>query len=97
MSAVGDKLTAYVHDMDRLGVPPFRSHPCPGLTALASDIRQAALAEDATAIAAHIKTTRLVRLWRVEDWLILRKQRHPRRAKWLHIQLVQAGWRKGKP
>ena len=48
----------------------------------------------ADAIALQIRTTRLKRLWRVEDWLMLRRQRHPRIRRWLHAELVAIGWRK---
>ena len=48
----------------------------------------------ADAIALQIRTTRLKRLWRIEDWLMLRRQQHPRIKRWLHAKLVAIGWRK---
>lgn len=94
MSATG---IAYVHDMHRLSIPPFGRHPCARLSSLDCDIRHAALVEDAQALAAHIRTTRLERLWRIENWLTFRKQHHPRITEWLHAQLVEVGWRRAKP
>ena len=70
--------------MERLNVPPFRHTDNSRIRELAKDIRQAALADDTCAVALHIRTTRLERLWRIEDWLMFRKQCHPRIAKWLH-------------
>ena len=50
----------------------------------------------ADAIAIQIRTARLKRLWRIEDWLMLRRQRHPRIRRWLHAELLAIGWRKRK-
>jgi hypothetical protein len=91
MTAFSTPLLDFVRDMERQGVPPFRhdSH-------LADDMRQSALADDARSVADHIRTTRLNRLWRIEDWLMFRKRQHPRIAAWLHQQLVAIGWRRAK-
>ena len=84
----------FVRDMDRLGVPPFRPTHNSRILGLARDLRQAAIANDARSVAYHIRTTRLERLWRIEDWLMFRKQRHPRISRWLHKELVGIGWRR---
>ena len=64
----------------------------------AIEVSLAQLAKDprciADAIALQIRTTRLKRLWRIEDWLMLRRQQHPRIRRWLHAELVAIGWRK---
>ena len=70
MTATTTPLLDFVHDMDRLGVPPFRHDDCAGL---ARDMRQAAIDDDPRSFALHIRTTRLERLWKIEDWLMLRK------------------------
>ena len=93
MTATVTPLLGFIRDMERLGVPPFRHDDCAGL---ARDMRQVALVNDAKGVADHIRTTRLERLWRIEDWLMLRKQQHPRIARWLSSQLVAIGWRKAK-
>ena len=86
MIAIPTPLLDFVRDMERNNLPPFRPSSCARLLGLACDLRQAALAEDAKAVALHLRTTRLERLWRVEDWLTVRtnRARHPRIAKWLH-------------
>lgn len=96
MSASATLLVDFVRDMDRLGVPPFRHDNDSRIWPLACDMRQAALADDARSVADHIRTTRLNRLWRIEDWLMLHKRQHPRIAAWLHAQLVEIGWRRAK-
>jgi hypothetical protein len=79
-----------------LGVPPFRHKIENGfLWPLACDLRQAAVADNASALA--IRTTRLQRLWKIEDWLLFHRRQHPRIARWLHQQLVAIGWRKQRP
>ena len=69
MSAIETTLLDFVRDMDRLDVPPFRYHSSTISSALATfacDMREAACADDAKAIAWYIRQTRLERLWRIE-------------------------------
>ena len=91
MSASVTPLLDFVRDMERHGVPPFRHDSHTGN--LAADLRQAALDENAQAVVAVIHTTRLERLWRIEDWLMFRKQQHPKLVRWHNTQLVEIGWR----
>ena len=91
MSATSTPLRDYVRDMERCGVPPFR-HDSP-TSNLADDLRQAAQAEDIQAVAAALRCARLERLWVVEDWLMFRKQQHPKLVRWLRKELVAIGWR----
>ena len=91
MSASATPLLGFVISMQRYGVAPFRrgDHR---LASLAGDLRQAAMAHDTQAVAAALRCIRLERLWVVEDWLMFRKQQHPRIAKWLRRELVAIGW-----
>jgi hypothetical protein len=93
MSAAATPLLDFVRDMDRLGVPPFRHDDDSRIWPLACDMRQAALADDVRSVANHIRTVRLERLWRIEDWLMFRREQHPRIAAWLRKELVAIGWR----
>ena len=96
MTATTTPLTDFARDMERHGVPPFRDADDSRLSALAIDLRQAAIDDDPRSFANHIRTVRLERLWKIEDWLMLRKQQHPRIARWLSSQLVAIGWRRPK-
>jgi hypothetical protein len=91
MSATTTSLLHFVRDMERLNVVPFRydSRHWP----IACNMRQAALAEDAIAVAKLIKATRLERLWQIEERLAASPYRHPKITSWLHQQLVEIGWR----
>ena len=96
MSATSTPLLEYVKDLERRGIPPFRHGRGFRIDCLATDLRQAALADDAKAVALHLRTTRLQRLWKVEDWLTCpaRKLQHPRVTKWLDQELIAIGWRR---
>jgi hypothetical protein len=96
MSASSTPLLDYVRDMDRLGIPPFRHDNDSRIWPLACDLKEAALAADARAVAGLIRTTRLNRLWRIESWLTFHEQQHPRIARWLHDELVTIGWRRAE-
>ena len=91
MSASPTPLLDFVRDMERHRIPPFRLYDDTRLWAVGCDMRQAAIAEDAEAVAYCARRTRLERLWRIENWLTSpkRRRRHRRITKWLHAQLYQ--------
>ena len=90
MSGEGHALILFVRDMERLNVPPFRYEDS-RLWPLACRMREAAIADNVHVVAHLIRSTRLERLWRIENWLTFpkRRRRHPRITKWLHAQLHQ--------
>jgi hypothetical protein len=94
MSAAAAPLIDFVRDRDRLDVPPFRHTHNGHVADLACDMRQAAVADDARAVARHIRSTRRERLWRIESWLTATAYRHPhpRIEQWLNKQLIAFGW-----
>jgi hypothetical protein len=89
-------LLDFVRDMDRLGVPPFTYGGGARLSDLAIDMRQAALADDAQAVANIIRTTRLERLWRVASWLTASRIAHLGDGITLASRSGRSGWRKAK-
>jgi hypothetical protein len=93
MSATATDLLTFVRDMERQQVSPFK-YEDKRLWALGCSMREAALADDVVSVAEHIRVTRLERLWRIENWLMFREQRHPKIEAWLHTLLVEIGWRR---
>ena len=87
MSGTHTPLLDFVRDLERHRIPPFRRYDDMRLWAVGCDMRQAAIAEDAEAVAHYIWKARLERLWRIEAWLTCRHDRHSRIAEWLRRQL----------
>ena len=88
-------LVDFVHEMERLDVPPFRPLHYDNsvhMRRAASEIRDAAYEGDAKGVACYIRQVRLERLWQIESWLSARHgHRHLRIETWLHREL-QAIW-----
>ena len=89
MSASATPVLDFVRDMERRGLPSFRHHSLISsyLCDLACDLRQAALAKDAAAVAHYIRKMRWERLWHIKKWLTCRYDLHPRIGRWVHEQL----------